>query len=273
MTFVKLGVVLSSCYVGVVALMYFGQRSLLYFPDPARHSPASVGVAAEEVLLRSADGVELVGWHAAPREGSPVLVYFQGNGGGLDLRAHRFRALTAQGVGLLALNYRGYGGSSGHPTETGLLRDARAAYEFAAGRYGADRVVLWGESLGSGIAVATAAEHQVARLVLESPYTSIVDVAAAVYWYLPVRPLVKDPFRANRWVGRVTAPVLVLQGARDEVIPIAIGRRLYDLIRAPKRFISLPNAGHNDHDEYGGFDKALPFVARGFTADFPPDTS
>jgi fermentation-respiration switch protein FrsA (DUF1100 family) len=200
-----------------------------------------------------------------------VVLYFQGNGGGLDLRAHRFRTLVADGIGVLALNYRGYGGSTGSPTERGILLDAQAAYAFAAGRTRPEDIVLWGESLGTGVAVAIAAKHAVARIVLESPYTSIADVAAAAYRYLPVRGLVKDQFRADALIGAVTAPVLVVQGGRDEVIPVDLGRRLYALIRAPKRFVSLPDAGHNDHDDHGAFEKVLPFVADGFTAAFPAD--
>jgi fermentation-respiration switch protein FrsA (DUF1100 family) len=262
------------CYAAVVAVMYVGQRSLLYFPDRLRRPPASVGLeGTDEVTLRSADGERLIAWYTPPREGSPVVLYFQGNGGGLDLRAHRFRALAAEGIGVLALNYRGYGGSTGEPTERGLLLDAQAAYEYATARTSADAIVLWGESLGTGVAVATAAKHKCARMVLESPYTSIADVAAATYWYLPARALVKDPFRAEALIGQVTAPVLVLQGARDEIIPVAIGKRLYAMIRAPKRFVSLPDAGHNDHDEHGALAVVQPFIAHGFDAEFPPEES
>lgn len=259
-------VVALCCYSAVLVGMYLAQRSLLYFPDPVRRSPASVGLAGTaEVVLQSADGTRLLAWYAPPAEGRPLVLYFQGNGGGLDARAHRFQALAAAGIGFLALNYRGFGGSSGRPSQAGLLQDADAAYGFAAAREPAERLVLWGESLGTGIAVATAARHKVARVVLESPYTSIADVAAAIYWYLPVRPLVKDRFDAAAQVGKVTAPVLVVQGAHDEVIPVAIGKRLYDLIHAPKRFVNLPDAGHNDHDQHGALPLIIDFIAKGLS--------
>jgi fermentation-respiration switch protein FrsA (DUF1100 family) len=268
----KWAIGIGACYVAVVAAMYFAQRSLLYFPDRVRRPPASVGLSdTEEVSLESADGERLLAWHTPSRAGRPLVIYFQGNGGGLDLRAGRFRALAAQGIGFLALNYRGYGGSTGTPTERGLLLDAQAAYAFAAAHQGAEHIVLWGESLGTGVAVATAARDPVARIVLESPYTSIADVAAAAYWYLPVRPLLKDQFRADALIGRVTAPVLVVQGGRDEVIPIGIGERLYAMIRSPKRLLRLPDAGHNDHDAHGALAKVLPFVAEGFGPAFPAD--
>jgi uncharacterized protein len=253
--------IIAAGYLGLLALVYLGQRKLQYFPDPVRRAPAAVGLPrAEELVLDTADGERVIAWHVSPRPGKPVVIYFQGNSGGLDLRAERFRALVADGIGLIALNYRGYGGSSGTPTEAGLIADARSAYDFAAARYSADRIVPWGESLGTGIAVALAAERPVGRVLLESPFTSITDVAARLYWYLPVRFLVKDTFRSDRRVGNVTAPVMILHGVRDRVVPIALGERLYRLIRAPKQFVRLPEAEHNDHDAHGGLDAVLHFV-------------
>lgn len=251
-------------YIGLVALMYFAQRSMLYFPDTRRHVPAAIGLPqAEEVTLQTSDGERIIVWHVPARDDQPVVLYFQGNGGGLNLRADRFRRLTAGGIGLLALNYRGYGGSSGSSTETGLIEDALATYEFAAARYPPARIALWGESLGTGVAVALAAQRPVARIVLESPFSSIADVAASVYWFVPVRLLIKDPFRSDLRIGKVTAPVLVLHGERDAVVPIRFGERLYAMIRAPKRFVRLAEAGHNDHDAYGAVALVRDFLAGG----------
>jgi fermentation-respiration switch protein FrsA (DUF1100 family) len=248
-------------YVGLVALLYLAQRSLMYFPDTRRHAPAELGLTqAEEVALTSADGVRVTVWHVPPREGMPVVIYFQGNGGGLDLRAERFKKLTAGGVGLVALNYRGYGGSEGKPSEAGLILDGKAAYDFAAGRYAADRIVLWGESLGSGVAVALAAEKPVARVVLESPYTSITDVASSVYWFVPVRRLLLDTFHSDERIARVTAPVLVIHGERDTIVRFHFGERLYGMVQSPKQFIRLREAGHNDHDQFGVQELVRPFL-------------
>jgi uncharacterized protein len=251
-------------YVALVALMYVAQRKLMYFPDTRRIAPASLGLTnAEEVVLDTADGEKVIVWHVAPRDGKPVVIYFQGNGGGLDLRAHRFRQIAADGLGILALNYRGFGGSSGTPTEDGLLLDAAATYAFAAQRYPADRIVVWGESLGTGVAVALAAEHPVARVLLESPFTSTAEVAAAIYPFVPVRWLMKDQFHSDRRVGGISAPVMILHGVGDTVVPMQYGERLYELIRAPKRFVRLANANHNDHDEHGGLEVVRPFLQNG----------
>jgi hypothetical protein len=249
-------------YAGLLAVLYLTQRSLMYFPDPVRRSPATAGLPqAEEVELRASDGERLTAWHIAPAPERPLILYFQGNGGGLDLRARRFARLAADGFGVLALNYRGYGGSSGTPSEAGILRDAAAAYEFAAATYPAERIVVWGESLGTGVAVAVAAERKVARVVLESPFTSTADVAAAIYFFVPVRLLMHDQFRSDQRIVRVTAPVLILHGERDVTVPIRFAERLYAMIKGPKRFIRMPDVGHNDHDNHG----ALALV-RGFLA-------
>jgi hypothetical protein len=234
-------------YGGLVALLYVTQRAMQYFPERFRTTPSAAGLPqVEEVVLDTADGERVIGWHIPPRGDKPVVLYFHGNGGSLRGRVDRFRALTADGTGLLALSYRSYGGSSGRPTEAGLLADAAAAYGFAATRYGAARLALWGESLGSGVAVALAAENPVGHVILESPFTSAADVGAAAYWFVPVRLLMKDQFRSDLRIGKVTAPVLVLHGERDAVVPIALGERLYALINAPKRFVRFPGAGHNE---------------------------
>jgi pimeloyl-ACP methyl ester carboxylesterase len=157
-------------YCGFVALLYVAQRRLQYFPEHRRTVPRAVGLPeAEEAVVDTADGERVIVWRVPPRKGQPVFLYFHGNGGSLRWRDERFCALIADGSGLVALSYRGYGGSSGRPTETGLLADAAAAYAFAIARYGAERIVLWGESLGSALAVALAAEKPVGNLVLEAP--------------------------------------------------------------------------------------------------------
>jgi uncharacterized protein len=234
-------------YGGLVALLYVTQRAIQYFPERFRTVPAAAGLPeAEEIVLDTADGERVIAWHVPPRGDKPVILYFHGNGASLRWRVDRFRALTADGTGLVALSYRGYGGSSGRPTEAGLIRDASAAYGFTLARYGAPRIALWGESLGSGVAITLAAEHPVGHVILESPFTSAADVGATRYWFVPVRLLMKDQFRSDLRIGKVTAPVLVLHGEVDTIVPITLGERLYALINAPKRFVRFPGVGHND---------------------------
>jgi uncharacterized protein len=153
-------------YGAIAALAYFAQRSLQYFPERARTAPAAAGFPqADEVVLTTSDGERVIAWHVPPRGQRPVVIYFHGNGGALAWRAERFARIVADGTGLVALSYRGYGGSTGSPSEAGLLRDAEATYQFATARYPAERLVLYGESLGTGVAVALAAEHKVGKVI------------------------------------------------------------------------------------------------------------
>lgn len=249
-------------YGALLVLMYVFQRSLMYFPDTKRTPPALAGLPqAEEVVLTSSDGERLIAWHVPPRAGQKLVIYFQGNAGALDLRAERFGRLTADGTGVLALCYRGYGGSTGSPSEAGLIRDALAAYDYAVARHPAARIVLWGESLGTGVAVALAAERDVGGVILDAPFSSIADVGAAAYPFAPVRWLIKDSFHSDRRIARVHAPLLIRHGEGDAVVPIRFGERLFALANEPKRFERFAGEGHVITDERGGMDSVRAFLA------------
>jgi fermentation-respiration switch protein FrsA (DUF1100 family) len=249
-------------YGGVLALMYVFQRALQYFPDTTHTLPAQAGLRqAEEVTFQSDDGERLLAWYMPARDGKKLVLYFQGNAGGLNLRADRFNWLTADGTGLLALCYRGYGGSSGRPSEDGLIRDARAAYQFASVRVPANRIVLFGESLGSAVAIALAAEQPSAGVILDAPFTSAADVGANAYPFAPVRWLMKDPFHSDRRIGRVTAPLLVLHGEQDRIVPIGFAERLFALANEPKRMVRFAQGGHVNLDGFGAPNAIKEFLA------------
>ncbi len=246
MTFLKLTLaVLGLLYLAAVAGMFVMQRQFQYFPSRNNPPPAAVGLAdvtAESIA--TPDGEILVLWYA-PAAGQPTILYFQGNGGDIADRADRFAAYRAQGFGVAFLSYRGYGGSTGRPTEAGLLTDARAAYDWLTARGTAPGMIaLVGESLGTGVAVQLAAERRVGAVVLEAPYAAAVDIAAGIYPWLPVRLLMKDQFRSIDHIAAVTAPILILHGTDDRVIPYASGRALYDAVTAPTIFVSLDGEGH-----------------------------
>jgi hypothetical protein len=262
MALLKWFILAAVVFGGFVALMYVAQRSLQYYPERQRTPPAAAGLFdAQEVMLDTADGEKVIVWNVPPKANRPLILYFHGNGGALRNRADRFRALTADGTGLVALSYRGYGGSTGSPSEAGLITDADAAYRFALTQAPADHIVAFGESLGTGVAVAVAATHKVGRVILESPFTSAADVGAGVYWYLPVRLLMKDPFYSDRRIGKVTAPLLILHGGRDNVVPIALGERLFALANEPKRFVRFPEGGHVNLEQYGALAAVEAFIA------------
>jgi fermentation-respiration switch protein FrsA (DUF1100 family) len=263
MTVLKWLVVLAIVgYVGGLAALYFKQREFIFpIPQTVRTAPDAAGFPeAEEHVLTTADGEKVIIWYVPAKPGHAVVIYFPGNGDFLAGFFGRFRAMIADGTGVVALSYRGYAGSSGQPSEQGLLQDAAAAYAFISTRYSADRIVVWGFSLGSGVAVALAAEQPVAKLILEAPYTSIADVAASACPIFPVRFVMLDPFHSDQRIARVKAPLLFMHGARDATIPIAFGERLFELAPESKRFVRYPEGGHNDLDSYGATETARHFI-------------
>jgi fermentation-respiration switch protein FrsA (DUF1100 family) len=264
MTVLKWLVVLVSVgYVGGLVVLFLVQRSYVFpIPQAERTTPEAAGFPeAEEHILTTADGEKVIVWHVPAKPGHAVVIYFPGNGDFLAGRVSRFRSMTADGTGLVALSYRGYAGSSGQPSEWGLLLDAAAAYAFTAARYSASRIVAWGFSLGTGVAVALAADQPVGKLILEAPYTSTADVAAARFRFVPIRWLMRDQFRSDQRIARVTAPLLIMHGGRDPVISIALGERLFALAQGPKQFVRFPEGGHDDLDAYGAIETARHFIA------------
>jgi fermentation-respiration switch protein FrsA (DUF1100 family) len=250
---------------GVTALWAF-QRDLMYFPDGAPRVPPSVyemlgGV--HEVLLTTADGIELAAWHAPAPPNRPTVVMFHGNHGSLRHERYRLKRFKDAGFGALLLSYRGYSGNGGAPTEEGLYADARAALDWlAASGVPNASIALYGISLGSGVATKMAAEREVGAVVLEAPYTSTVDVAAVRFPIVPVSWLMTDRFESLARIEAVTEPLLVMHGDRDYVIPQRFGRRLYDAANEPKEGFWPSGVGHNDVFDNGGFAAALEFIHR-----------
>jgi uncharacterized protein len=235
-------------YAAVLLAAYFGQRRLMYFPDPERVAPADAGlIGVVERIIETPDGKRLVAWYGRAKPGEPTLLYFHGNAGGLAVRANRIQRFMDEGWGVFMLAYRGYSGSTGSPTEAANVADAGVAYD-ALVRAGVApaSIILYGESLGTGVAARLATERPAAGLILDAPYTSIVDVAAQAYPFLPVRYLLQDRYETVTHIGKVHMPLLILHGERDRVIPVAMGRELFRLANEPKRLAIFPNAAHSD---------------------------
>jgi uncharacterized protein len=249
-------------YIGIAAVLYAMQRSLMYFPDTTHTTPAQAGLPqGDEVALTASDGVGSKAWYVAAKGDKPVILYFHGNGGSLRYRVERFKKLVHDGIGLVALEYRGFGGNAGTPSERGLIADAEAAYAFAAERYPARQIVLWGESLGTGVAVALAAEKPVGRVILEAPFTSAAGVAAIRYWYMPVRLLMKDQFHSDERIAKVTAPLLILHGLHDQTVPYTMGEKMFELANQPKHIVKFLDGGHEDLDANGALHAVARFLA------------
>jgi fermentation-respiration switch protein FrsA (DUF1100 family) len=215
-------------YLAVVALFYFNQRRLLYVADTRRVTPAEAGLGGfEAVAIPTPDGQTLQGWwRPPPTPGHGAVLYLHGNAGSLLQRRDRFEDMREAGLGVLAVSYRGYGGSTGQPSEAALIADARTVLDWLGRRTPAQRTAVFGESLGSGVAVALAAERQVGGLVLDSPYSSIERVAARLYPWLPVSVLAADRFNSEARIGRVEEPILISHCTDDRLIPVYEARRL-----------------------------------------------
>jgi fermentation-respiration switch protein FrsA (DUF1100 family) len=251
-------------YLAVLTTLFVFQRQLLYFPDRSRPQLGILGqLRVREVQLTTADGLSLLSWYLPARDDRPVILYFHGNGGNIGHRAEWVRRFAREGYGVLMPEYRGYGGNPGKPTEGGFYQDALAAYNFLEHQgVAAGRVVLYGESLGSGVAVYLAATQQVGGLILESPYTSVAAVAQYHYPYVPAALLVWDRFDALSRIGEVKAPILVLRGGRDAIVPGRFSQALFDAALEPKESWFAPDAGHEELAGFGALDAVVDFLRR-----------
>jgi fermentation-respiration switch protein FrsA (DUF1100 family) len=236
-------------WAAAVGAAFLLQRRMMYFPDPT--DPAiPPGRGIEDVTLVASDGVRLRAW-LWPGTRDAVLLVFHGNAGNRANRLEWMEPFHDRGWGVLLLDYRGYGGSGGRPTEEGLARDADAAVAFLEAR-GHRTIVHFAESLGCGVAVAAAVRRPPAAMVLHSGAVSLAQVAKRAYPWLPAGLLMKDRFDCEDTIGGAGCPVLVVHGSRDELIPPALGRALYDAAAEPKEWYEVEGAGHNDLPFVGG---------------------
>jgi fermentation-respiration switch protein FrsA (DUF1100 family) len=243
--------IVAGAWIAIVLLAWIFQRRMIYLPLTGSVPPASAFFRdVEECSFETEDGVRLGGWFVpAERESTGVAVLvFNGNAGDRSFRSPLATVLSRAGLSVMLFDYRGYGGNPGSPSEAGLIADARAARACLLERHGVrpDRVVYFGESLGSAVAIALAAEQPPAALVLRSPFPSMASLGRRHYPFLPVGLLLKDRYASRRRIARVSCPVLVLAGERDAIVPLSESRALYDAAPEPKRLVVIPGADHND---------------------------
>ncbi len=254
---------LGGVYAALALGMYVAQRQILY-PATTRPPDPKLADAAglETVTIAGHDGLSLRHWYRPAQPGAPTVVAFHGNAGTVGDRVDKLRPLLDAGFGLLLAEYRGYGGNPGRPTEGHLLGDAEAVLAWLAERgVPAMRTALYGESLGTGVAVAMAARRSVGAVVLDAPFTSVAELAQRHYWYLPAKWLVHDRFDSLRRIRDVTAPVLVLHGRRDRIVPLRFGRRLFAAANEPKQVWIASEGGHTDLWAHGGDRIVIEFLA------------
>ena len=268
MTFITLLGWIVAGWMLLVGLMFVGQRALLYHPDRSLPNAAELTAAGFQALpVRTEDGIDLTAWHRPAEPGRSTLVLFHGNVGHHGHRLSLGLPLASRGYGVVLAPYRGYGGASGQPTEDGLVTDGRATLAALAPSVPRTRIVLWGESLGGGIATRLAADaasegRPVQGLMLQAPFTSVHERAAEVYRFVPARWLVLDRFDNLRRIAKISAPLLIVHGEEDAVVPAAHGKRLFGAASQPKLGVFIPGADHNNLPEFGLAERMAEFLER-----------
>lgn len=236
-------------YAGLGALLFGMQSSLVYYPHLGREivtTPAARGLPYERIALRTSDGERLSAWWVPAPEQRGIVLLFHGNAGNISHRIDYLEMFSRLGYSTFIVDYRGYGESSGEPSEEGTYRDAEACWSWLESRGAAARdIVVFGESLGAGVATWLAQRHTPRALVLASAFTSIPDLAASIYPYLPVRLLARIHYDNIARLPAIAAPVLIMHSPSDEIVPFSHAERLHAAARAPKRLMVLAG-GHND---------------------------
>jgi len=249
-------------YVCAMLALYFGQRKLMYHPDPSHVLPESLGLTEfREVPFETTDGNRIVTWQVDPAPGQPTLLYFHGNGGTLASRGGRLQALAENGLGIVIMSYRGSSGSTGAPSEAANTSDARALYDQLIARgVPASDIIVYGESIGTGVATRLASSVDIGGLVLDSPFTSLVDRAAELYPYFWVRPFITDRYPVRDLIADIDAPLLIVHGALDQVIPVHMAKSVFAAAEEPKTLKVFPQGNHVDLYNHGALATVLEFA-------------
>lgn len=258
-------------YGALIVALRLVSRGLLFRPWRFLIEPRLCPVEGVELVdIHPSDGELLYLWHLPPkRPDAPVLVYFDGNRGNIAIWTRRWKRIAEAGAGFIALSYRGYGGSTLHPSEAGLHKDAEQAWQWAMQTYPETRLVAHGYSLGSGLAARIGANHSPRAVVLEAPYTSIVNRAQEMFPLFPAGLILRDRFETWREIGEIHAPILIVHGQKDRIVPDRHGKTLYRLAHEPKQFVSVPKANHVNLTAHGLYDVIWQFLC--FTPDAPPE--
>lgn len=242
--------ILAAAYAGLAGVLYFSQSSMVYYPEIGREivaTPRQAGLDYEEVRLLAADGVALHGWFVPSAQSRGTVLFLHGNAGNISHRLDFLLMFHRLGYNTLIIDYRGYGNSAGEPSEQGTYQDAEAAWRYLTEtrKIPPDTIALFGESLGGAVAAWLAVRHEPAALVIASGFTSVPDLAAKFYPYLPVRRLSRFSYDTREYLQSVAAPVFIAHSPDDEIIPYRHGRALYDAAKPPKQFLEL-SGGHNE---------------------------
>ena len=235
-------------YVGLLVLLFLFQSKLVYFPTRViEQTPRDFGMAFEDVTLETEDGVKIHGWYVPADDAKGTVLFFHGNGGNISHRLPTLQTFREMSLNTLIIDYRGYGRSEGSPGEEGTYCDAEAAWTWLTKTKNVPpgKLVIFGRSLGGAVASHLAVQHPPAALVLESSFTSVPDMGARLYWYLPIRLLSRFQYNTRKNVAAVRCPVLIIHSPNDEIVPFENGKRLLEAANEPRQFLEI-TGGHND---------------------------
>lgn len=253
---------LTVAYLLICLMLFSFESRFVYMPFDGPTDPVQAGLEDyRQTMFTAADGEHIPLWKHTEAKG-PVILYFHGNGGGLHAHAKPLAYFAEHHMAITAMEYRGYPGAPGKPSEKALVADAIALYDHVRKIYPDRPIVVWGYSLGSGVATQLAAQRPVAALVLEAPFSAAVDVAKKMYPIIPVDWLMRDQFLSREAIGRVHAPLFIMHGEADTVIPILFSEQLYARANEPKEFHRYPHIGHMDLRKTPAYRDALDFIAK-----------
>lgn len=259
-----MGIVFS--YILICLLVWLCQRLLIYpADDTVNPSPSAVGVPAfQPITVTAQDGLPLQAWWAPPKPHKPVIVYFHGNAGNVAERGTTMNPYFQQGYGAFLLEYRGYAGNPGKPSEQAFYQDANTAMQFVKDQGVPDKcVVIYGESLGTGVATQMAVTHQAGALVLQAPFTSLKDAARTHYFFLPTDLLLHESYDSLAKITHINMPLLILHGTSDKTVPIKLGKKLFAAAKQPKVWQEYAGAEHNNLiTEFRGDRDVIKFIRR-----------
>ena len=223
-------------YFLVLVFLYFYQRNLLYHPNENNYSEDKISVDIEKVKIQTSDNIELLGWyHEKNLKYYKTLVYFHGNAGSLENRIHKLNHFQNMNINFLIIAWRGFNGNKGKPSERGLYLDGKSTIDWLIKKgVNEENIILYGESLGTGIATHLAQNKNYAGVILETPFTSMIDAAKNFYPYIPINLLLKDKFENFKKVKNINIPILVMHGEIDQIVPFSMGKKIYEIANNPK---------------------------------------
>lgn len=252
-------------YVAVAATLFLVQRNFMYFPAKLVQVRSVYNANDMDVVkFQTTDGLTLSAWYKPPVKNKPIIVLFHGNASHMGISALKVRRMLDAGYGAFLPAYRGYAGNPGKPNEQGFYKDARASLDWLmANGYPQEQIIIYGESLGTGIGIEMASTDykNVKAVILESPYTSFTDLARRTYFWLPLGILMRDRYDSIDKIADVKAPVFIVRGGRDRLVPPYMGQQLYDAATAPKEIKTLKDSGHNDMHQNGVDEYILQFIS------------